>query len=224
MIILVAVGCSLGRFVHRARVQRGAVNAVMGQRGRGNTVAYDWEYKNGKYIPRGKPRWPRGLVELVGVDYFGTVVRVFLPQHGSDADLSQIGGLYWLEELVFMHSSPTADGLAHLEGLTQLEYLDLSKSGVTDTGMAHLKGLTGVRSLIIKDCPVSEIGLANIRGLAHLELLRLNGTKITEAGLAHLDGLAGIQQLYLTNTEIKRQGNFNAYATGSLETLDLKHL
>jgi hypothetical protein len=210
MIILVVVlGCWLGWVVHRARVQRGAVNAVMRPGGRGTVVLYDWEYKDGNYVPNGKLRWPRWLVEFVGVNYFGTVSRVFLAQHGSDADLSQIAALYPLEELVFTQSSPTDDGLAHLEGLTQLRYLDLSKSGVTNAGMSHLKGLTSVRSLILKDSPVSDAGLADIRGLTRLELLGLNGTKITDAGLAELKALSGIQYLYLTHTEITDVDDFD---------------
>src|SRR6516225_6253851 len=163
--LIVVLGCSLGWVVHRARVQRDAVYALMREGGRGTVVSYDWEYKDGNYIPNGKLRWPRWLVKSVGVDYLGSVERVFLSQNGSDADLRWIGSLNRLGELVFTQSSPTDGGLAHLEGLTQLSYLDLSKSGVTDAGMAHLKGLTDLRSLILKDCPFGDAGLANIRGL-----------------------------------------------------------
>lgn len=116
IILVVVVGCSLGWIVYRARVQREAVNAVMRPDGRGTTVSYNWEYKDGKYIPAGKPQWPRRLVELIGVDYFGTVVRVFLAQYGSDADLGQIASLDRLEELVFTQSSPTDDGLRTSKG------------------------------------------------------------------------------------------------------------
>jgi hypothetical protein len=40
IVLVVVVGCSLGWVVHRTRVQRDAVNAVMGVGGRGE-VSYD---------------------------------------------------------------------------------------------------------------------------------------------------------------------------------------
>jgi Leucine-rich repeat (LRR) protein len=222
IIILVAVlGCWLGWTVHRARVQRDAVNALTRDDGRGTVVWYDWEYNDGRHIRKAKPPGPRWLVERVGVDYFGSVVRVFLSQHGSDADLIQIGNLDRLKELIFTQSSPTDTGLIQLEGLTRLTYLDLSKSGVSDVGIAHLKRLTGLQWLILKDCPISDAGLAEIRGLTHLVLLGLNGTRITDEGLVHLEGFSGIQHLYFTHAEIGDAGLEYLKGLSALQTLYL---
>jgi hypothetical protein len=65
LVVVLFLGCSLGRFVHRARVQRAAVDSVERVRGE---VLYEWEYKDGKYIPGGRPWWPRWLVSALGVD------------------------------------------------------------------------------------------------------------------------------------------------------------
>jgi internalin A len=221
IIFVVVVGCSLGWVVHRVRVQRDAVAALMRPGPGGAVVLYDWEYTDGRYIPGGKPWWPRWVVEPVGVDYFGSVSRVFLGWHGSDADLGHIGDLYQLEELIFTQSSSTDAGLAHLERLTQLRRLDLSKSGVTDAGTARLRGLTGVRWLSLKDCPVSDAGLANIRRLTRMELLGLNGTNITDAGLANLTGLSSMKHLYLTRTKITDAGLAHLKGLSGLQTLYL---
>jgi internalin A len=142
LVVVLFLGCSLGWLVHRARVQRAAVDSVERVRGE---VLYEWEYKDGKYIPGGRPWWPRWLVSALGVDYLGSVVRVFVTQDGSDAVLDKISGLARLEELIFTSSSPSDGGLARLGGLTGLRYLDLSKSGVTDAGLSHIGTLTGLR-------------------------------------------------------------------------------
>jgi len=51
IVLVVVVGCSLGWVVHRTRVQRDAVNAVMRVGGRGE-VSYDWEYKDGNDLSK----------------------------------------------------------------------------------------------------------------------------------------------------------------------------
>ena len=125
----------------------------------GGVVLYEWQYKDGKYIPGGRSWWPRWLVSVLGVDYLGSVVRVIVTQEGADAVLDQISGLGRLEELIFTSSSPSDAGLGALGGLTGLKDLDLSKSGATDAGLSHLGGLTGLRWLIVKNCPVGDAGL-----------------------------------------------------------------
>ena len=107
--VVLFLGCSLGWLVHRARVQKAAVDAVERVRGE---VLYEWQYKDGKYIPDGRPWWPRWLVSVLGVDYLGSVARVIVTQDGSDAVLDEISGLGRLEELIFTSSSPSDGGLA----------------------------------------------------------------------------------------------------------------
>ena len=109
LMVVLFLGCWLGWIVHRARVQRAAVDSVERV---GGVVLYEWQYKDGKYIPGGRSWWPRWLVSVLGVDYLGSVVRVIVTQEGPDAVLDQISGLGRLEELIFTSSSPSDAGLA----------------------------------------------------------------------------------------------------------------
>ncbi len=120
MVFLMAVGVGLGWIVHQAHVQRDAVAAI---KETGGAVRYDWEFRNCKALPGGKPWAPRWLVDLVGVDYFGHVTAA-VAHHMSlattDAVIAQVGRLTRAESLN-IHDSPLSDsGLMHLKGLTNL--------------------------------------------------------------------------------------------------------
>src|SRR4051812_18842713 len=80
VIAVLVIGGWLGWIAHRARVQREAVAAI---KRAGGHVYYDWERNDGKPVPNGKPRWPRWLVDRLGIDYFGDVDTVFLWNAGS---------------------------------------------------------------------------------------------------------------------------------------------
>ena len=155
----------LGFFVRSGRIQRDAVAAISRA---GGQVWYEWEYQDGKYyMGEFHCPWPKWLVDHVGVDYLGNVIRVDFTQRGSDADLAHVGNLGRLEELVLIDSPVTDSGLAHLRRSTTLESLYLTGGArISDSGLAHLKGLT------------------------RLQVLSLMGTAVTDAGLAHLNGLS----------------------------------
>jgi hypothetical protein len=83
MAVVFLLCAGLGWAVHRARVQREAVEAI---RRAGGFVEYDvdWDYL---YGPGGRmPRWQGWLANVVGVDYFGTVRGVVFAGNG------QLGG------------------------------------------------------------------------------------------------------------------------------------
>ncbi len=70
IVFVLVVGAVLGWQVHRAHVQRDAVQAI---RSVGGRVSYSWEWINETSIPGGKPWAPSWLTDLIGVDYFGHV-------------------------------------------------------------------------------------------------------------------------------------------------------
>jgi len=84
MAFVLLFGVGLGWIVYRARVQRDAVAAI--ERAEG-TVWYEWQWRNGKPVLNGRTPCPQWLIDLVGVDYFGSVVRVSLAQVGGDAGI-----------------------------------------------------------------------------------------------------------------------------------------
>jgi hypothetical protein len=70
IVLVLVIGGWFGWIVRSARLQREAVAAITKA---GGTVTYNWEWRNGKSTPGGKPWAPKRLVDLLGVDYFGHV-------------------------------------------------------------------------------------------------------------------------------------------------------
>ncbi len=90
LVLVVVVGGWLGWIVRCARVQGEAV-AIIGKAG--GMVEYNWELSNGIRNPNAKPWAPKWLVDRIGIDYFGTVVRIHIGSKTTDAELAQIGRL-----------------------------------------------------------------------------------------------------------------------------------
>ncbi len=119
--LVLVLGLWLGWFVRSARIQREAVAAITKAHGE---VLYDWECRNGHWVPHGAPWGPRWLVNAIGVDHFGNVTFVRIPGP-SEADLSHIGNLVQLRTLVITDKLDLTDaGLAHLKRLKNLRTLD----------------------------------------------------------------------------------------------------
>ena len=90
LLLVLVLGSWLGWTARGVRVQREAVAAI--ERA-GGWSAYDWEWEDGEKIRNGRPWGPNWLVDLIGIDYFGSVAVVVLPEAGSDAVLAHIGRL-----------------------------------------------------------------------------------------------------------------------------------
>ena len=95
--LVLVIGGWLGLFVRSGRIQRDAVAAI---RPHGGEVWYEWEYEDGHYfMGEFHCPWPKWMVDHVGVDYLGNVIRVDFRGRGSDAELAHVGDLGQLEEL-----------------------------------------------------------------------------------------------------------------------------
>ena len=193
IIFILVFGLWLGYLVRSAKIQRDAVAAITSAYGH---ASYNWQ-KNGAFdILDAKPWAPRWLVDRIGVDYFGHVVSVSLPDK-PDAVCEQVGRLTRLERLTFGYSQLGDAGLAHLRGLTNLTYLDLRGTKVTDAGLANLKRMTSLKCIDLSDTQVSDAGLAHLKGLTSLTEIELNETRISDAGLEHLKGLTQLSMIGL---------------------------
>jgi hypothetical protein len=138
IVLVLVIGLWLGWLVRSARRQREAIAAIRNVRGQ---VRYDWQWKNGRAIPRAKPWAPKWLVDGLGADYVGHVTMVSMPGVFDD-ELVAIGRLSQLRDLYIAPSSAVTDrGLAHLKDLHNLVQLDLRGSQISDAGLAHLKRL-----------------------------------------------------------------------------------
>jgi Leucine Rich repeat len=207
MVLVLFVGAGMGWIVHRARVQRDAVAAIVRV---GGTVYYDWEVKyvpgavvSYQPIPNAKPPWPKWLVDRLGPDYFGDVKMVRLGWAATDpvdADMIHVEKLTALEALGLRGHGITDAGLTHLSGLVKMRYLDLNFTRVTSVGLAHLRRMARLDTLYLLQTPVDD--LSPIHHLTGLKRLDLASTRITDAGLAGVEGLSELTNLDLTLTPV----------------------
>jgi hypothetical protein len=182
--LVLVFGGWLGWIVRSGRVQRDAVAAI---RRAGGRVWYEWEIQNGRfYTAESHCPWPKWLVDRVGVDYLGNVIRVEFWRRGSDADLAQVGKLGRLEELLLVDSPVTDSGLAHLRRSTTLKRLLLPGTRISDSGLAHLKRLTRLELLSLMGTAVTDAGLAHLKGLRALEQVHAGDTQFTDSGVSEL--------------------------------------
>jgi hypothetical protein len=182
--LALVIGGWLGWIVRSGRIQRDAVAAI---RRAGGGVFYEWEIHDGRfYTLESKCPWPKWLVDQVGVDYLGNVIRVDFWKRASDADLVHVGNLGRLEELVIVDSPVTDSGLAHLRRSTTLKWLFLPRTRISDSGLAHLKRLTRLKVLSLTDTAVTDAGLAHLKSLSALEQLHAGDTQFTDSGVREL--------------------------------------
>jgi hypothetical protein len=158
LVVVVAIPCSWMAVAGR---QKEVVEEI---RQLGGLVQHDYKFQeSGNPFASGVPPGPTWLRDLLGEDFFATVV-----------DVNCVG------------SSVTNAGLEHLKGLTQLKRLELSTMPVTDAGLGHLKGLTQLEALYIDGTRVSDAGLVYLKGLTQLQNLELKGTHVTDASVKKL--------------------------------------
>ena len=152
MVLVLVLGCWLGSVVHPARVQHGAVAAIVRA---GGIVQYDETFLGPSLAnaPR-KPGWKEWLVEHIGIDYFENVevVHYSSSQESSDkrtddALMFEVGKLSRLKTLHLDGIWVTDAGLAHLHGLSRLVSLHLDTKSLSDAQVAQVAGLTTVRHL-----------------------------------------------------------------------------
>jgi hypothetical protein len=182
LVVVLVIAAGLGWLVRGARIQREAVAAINRARG---SVKYDWEQHAGP----GKPRAPKWLEDLLGVDYFEHVTEVELsPSSKSTHDvLLQVENLHQLDRLNLDGTSVSDSDLAILKRLGNLSYLSLYLTKVSDAGLAQLKGLTALASLDLHGTKITDLALAHIKGMTSLRMLRLHRTQVTDAGINELE-------------------------------------
>jgi internalin A len=201
---------------HRARVQREAVAAIQAAGGR---VFYDWDvtYVRNPTLgpvprmnPSGRPRWPKWLVDRLGVDYFGDVRMVLsLGRRDTDAVVAHVGRLGRLASLSFTETGdPLTDaGLAHLRGSTELGSIVFGRNPrLTRSGFENLKSLHRLERLACDFLPLTDDDLIPLGHLKSLVSMRTGSPRITDAGLSHLSGLVNLRDLHLDDAQVTGAG------------------
>ena len=181
IVVVLLIGGWLGWFVWSARTQRQAVAAI--EKTDGNTVLYDWQWKNGTNLVGGEPWAPKWLLQSLGIDYFNNVAAVCVVSP-SEKQLIHVGELRRLQHLTLCEPDMSETSLAHLRGLTKLSQFHLLANHVTDADLAHLEQLTNLPNLseIALACPqISGSGLAHLKRFRKLSILDLEGTAVTDS-------------------------------------------
>lgn len=188
--LVLLVGVWLGWVVRRADRQRQAVAAIEKAGGR---VYYDWQYTGGTiagaYLQGGRPWAPRRLVNLLGPDYFGTVISVQFKGCGTDEILAEVSRLEGLEQLSLFMSGNTDEGMGRIAGLVRLRELSLQDTAVGDAGLRHLESLPRLRELALPN-RVTDAALVRLAGMAALRAVNIHREHccplLTEAGVRGL--------------------------------------
>jgi hypothetical protein len=187
--VAVAVPCSwMAVEMKQARKQRETIEAILKLKGHVLLGSLRFGKDMELIIQSTAPRGPIWLINLLGYDFFETVVSVdFTNLQISDGGLENIKGLTQLQNLSLYNTDVTDGGLEHLKGLTQLQKLELVNTQVTDGGLEHLKVLTQLQYLLLVNTQITDAGLGHLRGLTKLQDLLLQETKVTDAGVAELE-------------------------------------
>jgi Leucine-rich repeat (LRR) protein len=203
LVVAVAVPCSwMAVEMGKAREQREAVEAITKLGGN----MWHEHAPGDQFLPLAEQPAPAWLHELLGDDFFTTVIVLSGLDEGADAGLAHLAGLPQLKVLYLPSTQVTDAGLAHLAGLAQLRELWLDNTQVTDAGLQHLAGLLQLELLSLNNNHVTDAGLTHLAGLAQFRELWLDNTQVTDAGLAHLEGLTQLRKLWLDGTRVTDEG------------------
>lgn len=164
LVLTVAVALPCSWFmaeIERAKKQKADVSEI---RKSGGAAFFDWQLHAFDSLRTQEPPLPVWLRELLGEDFFASVVEVHLePCSIPDALLS------------------------HVKALPQLRDLDIEGIELTDTQLEHIGELIQLRFLAIRYPKVSGCERKGLNALTQLEGLYIFHPPITDAGLQRLD-------------------------------------
>ncbi len=209
-LVVVTIFCVwLGWHIHGTRRQREAVR-VIGSYGGHCVYDYEGDFNRQSWVPG-------PVLELLGRDFFHSVVRVHCTLHESverRRDIlspltAEIARLPKVTDLFFLaRYDIDDDDLRHLGRLTRLEKLGIENAAeVTDEGVAHLSRLRNLKILFLRNSAFSNHNLRGQLGDRSLEVIsrlpelrevHVWGT-FTDAGVSHLSRLKHLRVLTLAH-------------------------
>ena len=114
-------------------------------------------------------------------------------------------GLYDVDHLDLLTSTPSEHGVANLTAMPRLKVL-AAPDGLSDQGLKHLTRLTALTHLDLSGTQVTDRGLRHLYRLHALTHLDLNNTLVSDVGAAHLAGMANLRHLNLQGTRVTLSG------------------
>ncbi|MCA9126219.1 MAG: hypothetical protein KDB22_04000 [Planctomycetales bacterium] len=125
----------------------------------------------------------------------------------TDANVSNLAQLVWLEDLRLNETTLSNRGLATLAAsLRELHTLDLSETRISSSGLAALSALPKLRILKITGLPgIDESAAERLLDLRQLEVLDLTLSNIGAAGVAKLSGHPNLKRLFLGGVDLTQE-------------------
>ncbi len=158
-------------------------------------VRYDYQ-SDDPFVENDPPPGPAWMRNLIGLDYFATVVEVEIHVNVADDETaSTLGDLPHLRSLSLSGTGITDSVMSRLQSLTQLQELEVAYSSVTDAGWEPLKHFPHLTKLRLSGDNITDSTLFHIKDLTDLTYLGLFYPQITDSGLQHLQRLAHLERL-----------------------------
>lgn len=148
---------------------------------------------------------------LVLLDLQGSVL--------SDARLSQIKDMVWLQSLDIRGTAVTAQGMEYLSNLGELRYLYAGKLGIGDSAIDPLLNLQKLYELDLNATRITDKGVVKLAGIKSLQNLNLASTRVGDDGVAALATLPKLEKLDLDGTDITDVGLQKLKACKTLKVL-----
>lgn len=196
LLVLTVVAVYLGLEANRVAKQREAMAIIEPT---GVRALYDYQYELLQTDPKKfsrtfqtmEPPCPKWLHDLVGPDYFRTVVQVggiltFDDDfHFGDEELQQVVARLPHLRRLWLHDLQLTDaGLRDLSSLKNLEALSLDESEIGDEGMQIVGQCTRLKNLQLCGTNVTDAGLLLLQQLRKLERIGLSGVDASDTGVA----------------------------------------
>jgi len=166
---------------------------------------------------------PPLLRDVLGVDYFSSVVSFWVPDR--DDGVRKPGSYvspYLAPYAQLPRREPLADGdLKHLRGLPRLKLLNLNFTSITDEGIGEIASLSELEELALAGTDLTGATLGEFSGLKKLRLLDLSGTRLTDQHAGDLAKLRQLRELLLIRTKLTDQGVAQLAELGELRRLVL---
>ena len=175
----------IGLRQHRARVQRGAVEAIVKL---GGQVRYDYHRTDDRtnVIDYRRPQIPQFLLSIFGDDMFCQVVEVSLSHNAelTNDDLVHLRSLPHLKTLFLCGGEVTGDGLYHLCNFHDLEDLTLGIP-LTDDDLHYLASIKSLKEIYLLGPRPSDF-MVRLRGPTLIYDDQSHNSNVTENGIQTL--------------------------------------
>ena len=248
LILVTVFAVWLGWIVPRVQRQKKAVAWANSLQGGGVVYDYQGPYPSShNFDIQSKPSTPQWGVDLLGIDCFATVTRLYLNNEIVADDLSMLNNLPRLKR--FQLNATNVNSLEAFSDLGELEELGISVApqlkslnGIETChslkllrihgpveSLEPIRNLTQLESVIIMESTISD--LEPVSNLKNLRMLQLFGADIED--LSALQTLSNLENLEIESTHVRdltpltKLGKLNNLDAGGLVVDDwtpLQHL